>query len=292
MKIGNREFQTKGHTYVMGILNVTPDSFSDGGKWNDRDRALRHVEEMLEEGADIIDIGGESTRPGYTLLPEHEEIERVVPIIEAVKAAFDVPVSLDTYKARVASAGIAAGADLINDVWGLKYDSWSRNGADAPGNGASGQGGSAMAQVIAESGLPCCLMHNRRDTDYRDFVHDVIGDLEGTLRLAEQAGIGRERIILDPGVGFAKSYEQNLEIIRRMGELGTLGCPLLLGCSRKSVIGLTLDLPADQRLEGTLVTTVAGVLQGAMFVRVHDVRENVRAVRMAEAIFAERVSGG
>ena len=272
MKIGNREFQTKGHTYVMGILNVTPDSFSDGGKWNDRDRALRHVEEMLEEGADIIDIGGESTRPGYTLLPEHEEIERVVPVIEAVKAAFDVPVSLDTYKARVASAGIAAGADLINDVWGLKYDSWSRNGA--------------------ESGLPCCLMHNRRDTDYRDFVHDVIGDLEGTLRLAEQAGIGRERIILDPGVGFAKSYEQNLEIIRRMGELGTLGCPLLLGCSRKSVIGLTLDLPADQRLEGTLVTTVAGVMQGAMFVRVHDVRENVRAVRMAEAIFAERVSGG
>ena len=250
------------------------------------------MEEMLEEGADIIDIGGESTRPGYTLLPEHEEIERVVPVIEAVKAAFDVPVSLDTYKARVASAGIAAGADLINDVWGLKYDSWSRNGADAPGNGASGQGGSAMAQVIAESGLPCCLMHNRRDTDYRDFVHDVIGDLEGTLRLAEQAGIGRERIILDPGVGFAKSYEQNLEIIRRMGELGTLGCPLLLGCSRKSVIGLTLDLPADQRLEGTLVTTVAGVLQGAMFVRVHDVRENVRAVRMAEAIFAERVSGG
>nr|WP_304577574.1 dihydropteroate synthase [uncultured Acetatifactor sp.] len=292
MKIGNREFQTKGHTYVMGILNVTPDSFSDGGKWNDRDRALRHVEEMLEEGADIIDIGGESTRPGYTLLPEHEEIERVVPVIEAVKAAFDVPVSLDTYKARVASAGIAAGADLINDVWGLKYDSWSRNGADALGNGASGQGGSAMAQVIAESGLPCCLMHNRRDTDYRDFVHDVIGDLEGTLRLAEQAGIGRERIILDPGVGFAKSYEQNLEIIRRMGELGTLGCPLLLGCSRKSVIGLTLDLPADQRLEGTLVTTVAGVMQGAMFVRVHDVRENVRAVRMAEAIFAERVSGG
>ena len=292
MKIGNREFQTKGHTYVMGILNVTPDSFSDGGKWNDRDRGLRHVEEMLEEGADIIDIGGESTRPGYTLLPEHEEIERVVPVIEAVKAAFDVPVSLDTYKARVASAGIAAGADLINDVWGLKYDGWSRNGADAPDNGGSGQGGSTMAQVIAESGLPCCLMHNRRDTDYQDFVHDVIGDLEGTLRLAEQAGIGRERIILDPGVGFAKSYEQNLEIIRRMGELGTLGCPLLLGCSRKSVIGLTLDLSADQRLEGTLVTTVAGVLQGAMFVRVHDVRENVRAVRMAEAIFAERVSGG
>ena len=284
MKIGNREFQTKGHTYVMGILNVTPDSFSDGGKWNDRDRALRHVEEMLEEGADIIDIGGESTRPGYTLLPEHEEIERVVPVIEAVKAAFDVPVSLDTYKARVASAGIAAGADLINDVWGLKYDSWSRNGADAPGNGASGQGGSAMAQVIAESGLPCCLMHNRRDTDYRDFVHDVIGDLEGTLRLAEQAGIGRERIILDPGVGFAKSYEQNLEIMNSLEKLHMFGYPLMLGASRKSVIGNTLDLPVDERLEGTIATSVIGVMKGCSFIRVHDVKENIRAIRMTEAI--------
>lgn len=296
MKIGNREFRTKGHTYVMGILNVTPDSFSDGGKWNERERALRHVEEMVREGADIIDIGGESTRPGHTFLPEEEEMDRVLPIIEAVKAAFDVPVSLDTYKARVASAGIAAGADLINDVWGLKYDGWFQGGADVPDSGAGRQEGSgtgsAMAQVIAESGLPCCLMHNRRDTDYQDFVHDVISDMEETLMLAEQAGIRKEKIILDPGVGFAKNYEQNLEIIRRMGELGTLGCPLLLGCSRKSVIGLTLDLPADQRLEGTLVTTVAGVLQGAMFVRVHDVRENVRAVRMAEAIFAEHALGG
>lgn len=299
MKIGNREFQTKGHTYVMGILNVTPDSFSDGGKWNERERALRHVEEMIQEGADIIDIGGESTRPGHTFLPEEEEMDRVLPIVEAVKAAFDVPVSLDTYKARVASAGIAAGADLINDVWGLRYDGWFRGGADAPDSGAGGQEsrqegsrtGSAMAQVIAESGLPCCLMHNRKDANYQDFVRDVISDMEETLRLAEQAGIGKEKIILDPGVGFAKNYEQNLEIIRRMGELRTLGCSLLLGCSRKSVIGLTLDLPADQRLEGTLVTTVAGVLQGTMFVRVHDVRENVRAVRMAEAIFGEHALG-
>ena len=266
MKIGNREFQTKGHTYVMGILNVTPDSFSDGGKWNQRDKALRHAEEMLEEGADIIDIGGESTRPGHTFVPEEEEIARVVPVIEAVKSAFDVPVSLDTYKSRVAAAGIAAGADLINDVWGLKYD-----------------GG--MAKTIAASGLPCCLMHNRKDTDYRDFVRDVVSDLEETLALAARAGIPGEKIILDPGVGFAKSYEQNLEIIRRMDVLGALGCPLLLGCSRKSVIGLTLDLPADQRLEGTLVTTVAAVCQGAMFVRVHDVKENVRAVRMAEAVW-------
>lgn len=287
MKIGNREFQTKGHTYIMGILNVTPDSFSDGGKWNDKDKALRHVEEMLQEGADIIDIGGESTRPGHTFLPEDEEMDRVLPVIEAVKAAFDVPVSLDTYKARVAAAGIAAGADLINDVWGLKYDVWSDNGIDMPKGRTGREKESAMAQVIAQSGLPCCLMHNRKNTDYQDFVSDVVEDLEETLDLAAGAGISRDKIILDPGVGFAKNYQQNLEIIRRLDALDRLGCPLLLGCSRKSVIGLTLDLPADQRVEGTLVTTVVGVMKGVMFVRVHDVKENVRAVRMAEAIFKE-----
>lgn len=265
MKIGNREFCTKGHTYVMGILNVTPDSFSDGGKWNHRDRALIHVEQMLKEGADIIDIGGESTRPGYTRVPEEEEIARVVPVIEAVKAAFDVPVSLDTCKAGVASAGVTAGVDFINDIWGLKYDR-------------------GMAGVIAGSGLPCCLMHNRARTDYGDFMEDVKRDLEETLRLASEAGIAQDRIVLDPGVGFAKDYGQNLEILRRLGELGGLGRPLLLGCSRKSVIGLTLDLPVEDRLEGTLATTVLAVLKGCMFVRVHDVKENVRAVKMTEAI--------
>lgn len=265
MRIGNREFQTKGHTYVMGILNVTPDSFSDGGKWNDRDRALRHVEEMLAEGADIIDVGGESTRPGYTMLSEEEETARVVPVIEAVKAAFEVPVSLDTYKAKVASAGIAAGADLINDIWGLRYDG-------------------DMAKLIAGSGLPCCLMHNRKNTDYHSLVDDVTSDLKGSLRLAEEAGIAEDRIILDPGIGFGKKYEQNLEILHRLETIGKLGYPLLLGCSRKSVVGLTLELPVEQRLEGTLVTTVFGVLNGCMFVRVHDVKENVRAVKMAEAI--------
>lgn len=265
MKIGNREFQIKGHTYVMGILNVTPDSFSDGGKWNDRDRALRHVDEMLAEGADIIDVGGESTRPGYTLLPEEEEIARVAPVIEAVKKAFDVPVSLDTYKSKVASAGIAAGADLINDIWGLKYDE-------------------DMAEVIARSGLPCCLMHNRKSTDYRSLVDDVTKELGESLQLAEKAGIAGERIILDPGIGFGKTREQNLEILHHLDALRKLGYPLLLGCSRKSVIGLTLDLPVEQRLEGTLVTTVIGVMNGCMFVRVHDVKENVRAVKMTEAI--------
>lgn len=265
MKIGNREFQTQGHTYVMGILNVTPDSFSDGGKWNDRDSALRHVEEMLEQGADIIDIGGESTRPGYTTVPDEEEIARTAPVIEAVKVRFDVPVSLDTCKAKVALAGICAGADLINDIWGLKYDK-------------------KMAGVIADGGLPCCLMHNRQNPDYHDFMQDVAADLAGTLHLAEKAGIADDKIILDPGVGFAKSYEQNLEVINCLEELKVFGRPMLLGCSRKSVIGLTLDLPADQRVEGTLVTTVMAVMKGCMFVRVHDIRENVRAIRMTEAI--------
>lgn len=265
MLIGNREFQTKGHTYVMGILNVTPDSFSDGGKWNDMDKALFRVEEMLREGMDILDIGGESTRPGYTLLSEAEEISRIAPVIEAVKARFDVPVSLDTYKGGVARVGIAAGADLINDIWGLKYDD-------------------KIASVIAKSNLPCCLMHNRKEAVYQDFMQEVAADLAETIHLAEKAGISEDKIILDPGVGFGKTYEQNLEIINSMEELLVFGYPLLLGCSRKSVIGLTLDLPADQRLEGTLVTTVMAVMKGCMFVRVHDVKENVRAIRMAEAI--------
>lgn len=265
MRIGGKEFAANGHTYIMGILNITPDSFSDGGKWNDRDRALKHTEEMLEQGADIIDIGGESTRPGYTPLSDEEEIARVVPVIEAVKARFDVPVSLDTYKAEVAQAGIRAGADLINDIWGLGYDN-------------------KIAGVIAENGVPCCLMHNRKQADYSDLIQDMKADLRKTLELAEQAGIPRDRIILDPGLGFAKTPEQNLEVVRRLEELKSLGCPLLLGASRKSFIGLALNLPPEDRVEGTLVTTVFAVMQGCMFVRVHDVRENLRAVRMAEAI--------
>lgn len=265
MKIGNREFQNTGHTYVMGILNVTPDSFSDGGKWNDKDKALHHVEDMIAEGMDILDIGGESTRPGYTLLSDEEEIARVAPIIEAVKANFDIPISLDTYKSGVARAGIAAGADLINDIWGLKYDA-------------------KLADVIAESGLPCCLMHNRNNMDYENFMQDVAADLAETLQIAERAGIADDKIILDPGVGFAKTRENNLEIINSLEELKVFGYPILLGCSRKSVIGTTLDLPSNERLEGTLVTTVMGVMKGCSFVRVHDVKENVRAVKMTEAI--------
>ena len=216
---------------------------------------------------DILDIGGESTRPGYIKISDDEEISRVVPIIEAVKSRFDIPVSLDTYKYRVAEAGIKAGADLINDIWGLKYD-----------NGE-------MAKLIAESGLPCCLMHNRKNIDYVNFMDDMISDLKITLDIAHKAGIGSDKIILDPGVGFAKTYENNLEAIDRLDLLrSSLGYPVLLGASRKSVIGLTLDLPADDRLEGTLAVTVVGAMRGASFIRVHDVKENVRALRMTQAI--------
>lgn len=265
MQIGSREFQTEGHTYVMGILNVTPDSFSDGGKYQQMDAALFHVEEMIKEGMDIVDIGGESTRPGYTLLSSQEEIERVTPVIEKIKSRFDIPISLDTYKSEVAEAGIAAGANLINDIWGLKYDN-------------------RLADVIAKAKLPCCLMHNRKEAVYQNYMQDVLADLQETISIAQKAGIGENQIILDPGVGFGKSYENNLEIIDKLEMLHTLGYPLLLGTSRKSVIGLTLNLPATERVEGTLATTVMAVLKKAMFVRVHDVKENVRAIRMAEAI--------
>ena len=265
MKIGNRAFDVTNHTYVMGILNVTPDSFSDGGRFHKRDKALFRVEEMIKEGMDILDIGGESTRPGYTRISDEEEIERIIPVITAIRSRFDVPVSLDTYKSEVAKEGIKAGADLINDIWGLKYDK-------------------DMAGIIAEADLSCCLMHNRNHTDYQCFMEDVAADFAETLRLASIAGIKDEKIILDPGVGFGKTYEQNLEIINHLQELKIFGYPILLGASRKSVIGITLDTAVEERLEGTLATSVIAVLKGCGFVRVHDIKENVRAIRMAEAI--------
>ena len=265
MKIGNRQFDTAHHTYVMGILNVTPDSFSDGGKWNTMDAALRHAEEMVNDGADILDIGGESTRPGYTLLSEEEEIARVVPVIEAVKQRLDIPVSVDTYKSKVARAALAVGADLINDIWGLKYD------AD-------------MASVIAQAGVPCCLMHNRKEAVYNDYLPDVMDDLRECVRLAKQAGIADENIMLDPGIGFGKTLEHNLVLMNHVEMLNELGYPVLLGTSRKSMIGKTLDLPSDEREEGTLATTVMGVMKGCSFVRVHNVKSNCRAIRMTEAI--------
>lgn len=269
MVIGRKVFDNE-HTHICGILNVTPDSFSDGGKNNTLDKALFRVEEMLKEGMELLDIGGESTRPNYTKISDEEEISRVVPVIEAVKKSFDVPISLDTYKSNVAKAGVLAGADLINDIWGLKYDS-------------------NMARVIAEANVACCLMHNRQEEVYDNFMQDVISDLQESLNIAKTAGIDKDKIILDVGVGFGKTYEHNLEVIKKMGEINALGCPQLLGCSRKSVIGLTLDLPVTERVEGTIVTTVFGVLNNALFVRVHDVEANARAVKMAEAILKGEV---
>lgn len=265
MKIGNRTFADTGKTYIMGILNVTPDSFSDGGKFDRLDAALRHAEEMVADGADIIDIGGESTRPGHTVIPDQEEIDRVAPVIEAVKARFDAPVSIDTYKGAVAEAALKAGADLVNDIWGFRHDQ-------------------RVAELTAKYDAACCLMHNRREPVYNDFFADVLDDLKASVAIAEATGVPREKIMVDPGVGFAKTYEQNLLCIRELERFHALGLPVLLGTSRKSVIGLTLDLPADQRVEGTLVTTVMAVMQGCAYVRVHDVKENRRAIAMTEAI--------
>lgn len=265
MKIGSRTFEPDKHCYIMGILNVTPDSFSDGGKWNHLDTAMKHTEQMIAEGADIIDVGGESTRHGYTKLPDQEEIDRVVPVIEAIHSRFDIPISLDTYKSAVAKAGLAEGVDLINDIWGCKYDP-------------------DMASVIASSGAACCLMHNRDNTDYTDYLQNVLDDLKESVAIAKRAGVTDDRIILDPGIGFAKSYEQNLKLMNHLELLKDLGNPYLLGTSRKSMIGLTLDLPASERVEGTIATSVIGVMKGAGFVRVHDIKENARAIRMTEKI--------
>ena len=273
MQIGGKVFDIGHRTYIMGILNVTPDSFSDGGRFQNMDAALRHAQEMIRNGADILDVGGESTRPGHVLVSEEEEIRRVVPVIRGLKEQLDIPVSIDTYKSKVARAALDAGADLVNDIWGLKYDR-------------------ELAGVIAEYGVPCCLTHNREKAEYKDFIPEVLNDLRESLRLAEAAGISREQIILDPGIGFGKTYEMNLEMLKHLEELNSLGYPILLGTSRKSVIGLTLDLPADQREEGTLVTTVLGIRSGCSFVRVHDVKANVRAAKMTEAILREHESTG
>lgn len=265
MKIGTKEFDLEDELYVMGILNVTPDSFSDGGRYNDLDHALQQAERMVEEGAAILDVGGESTRPNHIKISSEEEIERVCPVIEALKQRFDVPVSLDTYKSDVAVAGIEAGADLLNDIWGLKWDG-------------------TMAKVIADAGIACCLMHNRRENVYNDLVEDVLDDLRECVDLALAAGIAQDKIMLDPGIGFAKDLDQNLSVMKHIGRIKELGYPILLGTSRKSMIGLTLDLPVSEREEGTLATSIIGLMEGCSVFRVHDVKTNMRGLRMAQAI--------
>lgn len=266
MKIGSKEFNIGERTYIMGILNFTPDSFSDGGKFNDIDVAIKHVKEMIDNGADIIDVGGESTRPGYKIVSEEEEISRVVPIIKAIKENFDISVSIDTYKAKVAEQAIQAGADLINDIWGFKKDK-------------------DMAKVAAKYNVPCCLMHNRDNTEYKNLVEDILNDLKECINIAKDAGVKDENIILDPGIGFGKTYEQNLETMNNLERIKDLGYPILLGTSRKSMIGLALNLPVEERIEGTVATTVIGIMKDACdFVRVHDVLENSRAAKMTDAI--------
>lgn len=265
MKIGNKNFKLGERTYIMGILNVTPDSFSDGGKYNEVEEAVKHAKELIEAGADIIDIGGESTRPGASYVAEDEEIARVVPIIRAIKENLDVIISIDTYKSKTAEEAIKAGADIINDIWGFKKDN-------------------NMAKVAAKYNVPCILMHNRDDKPYNNIMEDVLEDLKESINIALEAGVKEENIILDPGIGFAKTYEENLIVMNNVDKLKALDYPVLLGTSRKSMIGLALNLPVNERVEGTVATTVIGIMKGCEFIRVHDVLENKRAAVMTDKI--------
>ena len=253
-------------TYIMGILNVTPDSFSDGGKFNELDAAVKHAKEMIDQGADIIDIGAESTRPGSLEVSADEELKRLLPIIERLVQEVDAPISVDTYKASVADKCLESGAHMINDVWGLQKDK-------------------DMAGVIAKHNVPVTIMHNQIGTEYEsDIMEEIFRFLRNSINIALEAGIKPENIILDPGIGFGKTPGQNMEVMDRLDELNYLGYPVLLGTSRKSMIGQILDLPADQRVEGTVATSVMGTIKGVDIVRVHDVVENYRALKVTDAI--------
>jgi len=261
---GNMEFRWGQRTYVMGIVNVDPDSFSGDGL-RDADAAVAQGKRFAAEGADIIDVGGESTRPGFEPVSADEEMRRVLPVIEILADELSVPVSIDTYKSEVARRAVAAGARMINDVWELKRDQ-------------------KLAQVAAESGAPLIISQNQRDSKFHDFFPELIASLKRSIQVALDAGVTWNNIIIDPGVGFGKTVEQNVEIVRRLAELKALGRPILLGTSRKSFIGHVLDLPVDQRLEGTAATVAIGIAHGADIVRVHDVAQMVRVVRMSDAI--------
>lgn len=252
-------------TWIMGILNATPDSFSDGGEYNTIDHAVAHALQLIEDGADLIDIGGESTRPGATPVSLEEELNRVIPVIKAVRNVADVPISIDTYKAEVADQAILAGADIINDVWGAKADS-------------------DMAKVAASHAVPIILMHNRYDAEYGDIMEDIKADVEESIAIALEAGVSDRNIILDPGIGFAKTHEQNLEVMRRLDEFAAIGYPVLLGTSRKSIVAKTLKTPPDDRVEGTGATVCLGIERGCHIIRVHDVKPIVRMARMMDAM--------
>ncbi|WP_404446870.1 dihydropteroate synthase [Sutcliffiella horikoshii] len=255
-------------TLIMGILNATPDSFSDGGKYNEVERAVLRAKELVEQGADILDIGGESTRPGAEKVSLEKELERVIPIIEAISREVQVPISIDTYKAEVAKQAIQAGAHIINDVWGAKGDP-------------------DMPAVAAELQVPIILMQNRQERDYHQLIPDMISDLFESITLVKRAGVKDENIILDPGIGFAKTYEDNIKVMQKLDHFHTLGYPLLLGTSRKRFIGHVLDLPAEERMEGTGATVCLGIQKGCHIVRVHDVKEIARMAKMMDAMLFE-----
>lgn len=265
-RMGEAVLELGASTKIMGILNVTPDSFSDGGRYVDPDQAVRHALQMVEDGADLIDIGGESTRPGYEPVSAEEELRRIIPVIEALhRAAPHIPISVDTYKAEVAREAIRAGAHIMNDIWGGKKDP-------------------DMLQAAAELGCPVILMHNRKDMNYGDFTADVVRDLQESVELALKAGVAGERIILDPGVGFAKNLPENLQIMTQLDRLVGIGYPVLLATSRKKFIRTVLDLPVGDVVEGTAATVAFGIAQGCQIVRVHDVKQIKRTVDMCDAM--------
>ncbi|TKJ30866.1 MAG: dihydropteroate synthase [Chloroflexi bacterium B3_Chlor] len=279
--VADRTFNWGERTYVMGVVNVTPDSFSGDGLGRDAEGALAQAERMIEEGADLIDVGGESTRPGSEPVGSEEELRRVIPVIEGLVQRTSVPISIDTYKGQVAEEALVAGAHLVNDVWGLRLDP-------------------SLAEVVGRHRVPVVVMHNRSrpkdaaqterlggrylGVEYKDLMGDIIWELRESMALALEAGVEREKIIVDPGIGFGKTLEQNLQLVAELSELKVLGRPVLLGPSRKSFIGYTLDLPPEERMEGTTAAVAIGIANGADIVRVHDVKEMVRVTRMTDAI--------
>lgn len=265
--LGSHRFKLGEKTLIMGILNLTPDSFSDGGHHDQLESALEGAFRMVEEGADIIDIGGESTRPGSDSITIDQELKRVLPVIKALKndSTFKTPLSIDTYKAAVAEKALGAGVEMLNDVWGFKKSG-------------------AIGKVAAHYDIPVCLMHNRDSTDYDDLIPDVIAELEESINIAYRAGVKDSQLIIDPGIGFGKNLDQNLEVMKHLSSFCNLGYPLLLGTSRKSMIGKTLDLPVDDRVEGTAATVAYGITAGADIVRVHDVKEMSRVAKMTDAM--------
>lgn len=268
LTIKNRRFEWGKRTYIMGIINITPDSFSGDGLLGQEHlltKVLRQAEAFFEAGADLLDIGGQSTRPGYTEISEEEEKRRVLPVLETLAQKIPLPLSVDTYKPAVAKAALAAGADLINDIWGLQKDP-------------------AMVKVVADAQVPVIVMHNKTTPEYTDLMGEIAAFLQKSIDLAVAHGLPREKIIIDPGIGFGKTPEHNLTVLNRLDELKALGAPILLGTSRKSVIGHVLDLPVDQRLEGTAATVAVGIARGAHLIRVHDVEAMVRVARMTDAI--------